>query len=200
MATKFSVCVWAYMNAIDQTATLMQGGGVASAVDHVNYGLELDTSEKLHGNLYDGSWEESVTTDVYAADAWKLCTVTYDGAIITAYLDEAFDHVADDHHDETATLHVPTAERAPGVSVGLNRGHSYPLNGYMENLAIFVQYTLSQAEITDIYDNFMFATENFPGRALIRKRAATEPAFNGAGPFESFRRHPTLLFQDPGIM
>jgi hypothetical protein len=59
------------------------------------------------------------------------------------------------------------------VDFGLDMGYRYG-NGYIDEAMIFAR-NLSTTEISDIYNNYGYATPNYPGKTLVRKWVSPAP-------------------------
>jgi len=97
-------------------------------------------------------------------------------------------HVVGTFDNDTNTPHIYVngvlddesyeSEAATGGVAGFNIGRRVSGNSYLDGLIDEVRIynsALTAEEISDLYNNYGYTTENYPGRVLVRKYASPEP-------------------------
>jgi len=66
-------------------------------------------------------------------------------------------------------------------------------SGIIDELYIYNK-ALTADEISDLYNNYGYTTENYPGKVLVRKYTDPEPAFSSAGSEEMESKEQNAIF------
>lgn len=190
----YSVLMRAYKDSIGVAQTLLDKMG-----DNVNRNFLIDIDATGHASLKigtAGSYTTATTGNTLSATTWATVAATFDGLTQNVYLD------GDTANKGTFawTGNAP-ASNLYRAYVGCLSDLSAAWVGRVDDIAILPKRVLTETEITNIVGNFWFATDNYLGRLLVRKRAATEPTWAAPGVIETnIHRMGFVLIQDPGIV
>jgi hypothetical protein len=115
-------------------------------------------------NLYKVS-----SAQTFNDNQWHHAVGTYDGSALRIYVDGALQGSV----VVTAQVYY---EAAGGAAIGRDGNNSvYHFSGLIDEVRIYNR-ALTAAEISDLYNNYGYATPNYPGRVLVRKRSDPEPS------------------------
>jgi len=117
------------------------------------------TSWGVTGNkdVVDGQWHHLI----YLADR--------DRNALSLYVDGMLDKERTDWTAGSIDVDEP-------LTIGIkNTGESYPYNGVIDEVRIYNR-ALTAQEISDLYNNYGYTTENYPGKVLVRKYSSPEPS------------------------
>ncbi len=187
-ATNISVVLWMKMTKLpsENWGTIYEEGGCGNGL---SIGVNRDDG-KLYGGAYSDhyNWPGSWASVQIEANRWYLLALTLSSTntdcsseitpdAIRLYLNDTLVNTSDGcalhGHNQNAGLGGAYDDtRWPsGTVYGSDKLHFY---GIIDEFLVFNK-TLSQEEIQDIYNNYVYTTPNYPGKALITEYASPEP-------------------------
>ena len=167
----FTIAVWFKENTgVSSHGSLISKGTYAAngeyAIyvfngDHIRYCFEGDCEHGDHTGLNDWQWHFMVSVQ--------------NGSVNRGYIDCELDAENTDMSvDITTNKHQGIGVRNLGVDGSTNLADAY-FNGIIDEVFIFKR-ALSEEEILDLYNNYGYSTENYPGKVLVRKYTEPEPS------------------------
>jgi len=103
---------------------------------------------------------------------WYHLVGTYDLSKLRIYVNGEFENDA----DRTGTISSNNAHVIIGDRSSLDRSFT----GVIDEVRIYNR-ALTAEEISDLYNNYGYTTENYPGKVLVRKYADPEPSVSVGG-------------------
>ena len=150
-------------------------------VGKIDIGLDDDVSDARMGSntaINDNTWHHVVAV-CDRDDKRKL------------YIDGVLDNSMDETVTGSINATAPLAIGAKSDALSIANFH-----GVIDEVRLYNR-TLTSEEIADLYNNYGYTTENYPGRVLVRKYAEPEPLVSNFGSEESAYSM-NLSFGPPG--
>jgi len=138
------------------------------------YALGIDTNDRVFGEISIGATHTKVFGPVLNTDLWYFAAMTFDGELLKIYLNSVEEDslsVSGSLNHRSTKVHIAKAYDAANTEL---------FDGIIDEVCIFNR-ALTQEEISDLYNNYGYSTENYPGKVLVRKYTEPEPSiFIGA--------------------
>jgi len=143
---------------------------VGKGTDYINepYILEYDPANGyLRFGIYDGTSYHEVTTGL-AEGEWAHLVGVFDGTSVKLYVNGI-------KKAETSFSQTTIDIQGHSVTIGGCDGGGRYFTGLIDEVRIYNK-AVSEEEISDLYNNYGYTTENYPGKVLVRKYTISEPS------------------------
>jgi len=163
---QFSVCGWFKLNTLP--SSVEKNYGICGIVTDFLVRVDPPT-DYIHFWVYDGTdWEPRTSGDYpLQVNVWYFFTAVYDGEIgkLNLYLNGAL------YGSSNNTADAPTTNP---LNIGYPQPSHQGIDGIIDEIFYFKR-ALTEAEHTDLYNNYGYTTTNYPGKVLVRKYVDPEP-------------------------
>ena len=125
---------------------------------YVVYGLAIDNADRIFGQVSIGSSAFYAYGPSLSTDTWYFAAVTYDGETLKIYLNAI-------EEDSNSNPSGNLAHRSTKIHIGkaYDTANTELFEGIIDEVCIFNR-ALTQEEISDLYNNHGYSTENYPGK------------------------------------
>ena len=133
------------------------------------YALGIDNANKILGEISIGTSNVKVGGSVLNTGLWYFAAMTFDGEFLKIYLNSVEEDslsVSGSLNHRSTKVHIAKAYDAANTEL---------FDGIIDEVCIFNR-ALTQEEISDLYNNYGYSTENYPGKVLVRKYTEPEPS------------------------
>jgi len=129
--------------------------------------LGITSAQKLFFMLCDGAAEyEIYSNEATTINQWYFIAVTFGSGGMKMYVNNV-------EQDDTKTF-TGGMKPVQNLLVGSRRTNRWYHNGTIDEVRIYNR-TLSEEEISDLYNNYGYTTPNYPNKVLVRKYTEPEP-------------------------
>ena len=169
-----TIMAWVKLDSLDKEQQI-----VRKSRDDTGEAYEIfinDTNRVFFGIRDSSGTEEYVyPTDTLTTGTWYHIVGTYDKQNLKLYLN------GNEIGSEPSTITIDVSSRNLIIGCG-DKGTRY-FHGTIDEVRIYNR-ALSEGEISDLYNNYGYTTENYPGKVLVRKYTDPEPVFSSVGSIE----------------
>jgi len=173
----FSLEAWIIQDSQTSDKAILSKHGTSSSTRTYGLCVSSDTASTPNALMvffYDSSGNDhtvSETSPIDRTDGWHHIVGVYDGNTLYLYIDGSLVN-----SQEIGSYTVNTNDNS--LRIGGFTGYTTPYlwNGDIDEVRIYKDKALNSTEISDLYNNYGYTTENYPGRVLVRKYADPEPS------------------------
>jgi len=166
--SKISITAWVKADAFNTPNLIL---AKATSGSKGNYHFGVHNGQYLYFSFYNGGWRElRDDTTPLSTGTWYFVAVTFDSST-----DECKLYI-NGNNVKTGSIPYDLITNDESLTIARYLGGGNPWDGIIDELHIYNKI-LTQEEISDLYNNYGYTTENYPGKVLTRKFTDPEPTY-----------------------
>ncbi|RLJ05934.1 MAG: hypothetical protein DRP16_05660, partial [Candidatus Aenigmatarchaeota archaeon] len=166
--SKISITAWVKADAFNTPNLIL---AKATSGSKGNYHFGVHNGQYLYFSFYNGGWRElRDDTTPLSTGTWYFVAVTFDSST-----DECKLYI-NGNNVKTGSIPYDLITNDESLTIARFLGGGNTWDGIIDELPIYYKI-LTQEEISDLYNNYGYTTENYPNKVLVRKFADPEPSY-----------------------